>query len=221
MGGKRRCSERRAVYLLSRGFVFFAAVREPTPMSLTERHRVFARVNDGKRRRAVRSSSLFPPLSVHPSIVTRVFKNRVRVDAALVASRVHAPIIIHGVRVAPRVRVDARDRDRDVQHRGLRRLHHPGVHRSTTRRERRDERRDELDLGDDDDDAYVLSELWDAFAEPSAFGAEVPLRLQEGQDVSQYYVPFLSGVQLFVRGERTPPQGEGRRSDDGKGGVDF
>ena len=64
-----------------------------------------------------------------------------------------------------------------------------------------------------DDDAYVLSELWDAFAEPSAFGAEVPLRLQEGQDVSQYYVPFLSGVQLFVRGERGESgEGEGERA---------
>jgi len=67
-----------------------------------------------------------------------------------------------------------------------------------------------------DDDAYVLSELWDAFAEPSAFGAEVPLRLQEGQDVSQYYVPFLSGVQLFVRGERDARgEGEGERARSG------
>lgn len=49
--------------------------------------------------------------------------------------------------------------------------------------------------------AYALSELWDAFAEPSAFGAEVPLALQEGEDVSQYYVPFLSGMQLFARAE--------------------
>lgn len=46
---------------------------------------------------------------------------------------------------------------------------------------------------------YALSELFDAFEEPSAFGAEVPLRLQEGEDVSQYYVPFLSGLQLFKR----------------------
>jgi len=61
----------------------------------------------------------------------------------------------------------------------------------------------------DDDVSYVLSELWDAFVEPSAFGAEVPLRLQEGQDVSQYYVPFLSGVQLFVRGEAGEGEGGG------------
>ena len=66
-----------------------------------------------------------------------------------------------------------------------------------------------------DDDAYVLSELWAAFAEPSAFGAEVPLRLQEGQDVSQYYVPFLSGVQLFVRGERSRGEGRGQRARSG------
>jgi len=48
---------------------------------------------------------------------------------------------------------------------------------------------------------YALSELFAAFEEPSAFGAEVPLRLQDTQDVSQYYVPFLSGVQLYVREE--------------------
>lgn len=54
---------------------------------------------------------------------------------------------------------------------------------------------------------YALSELFAAFDEPSAFGAEVPLRLHNTQDVSQYYVPFLSGVQLYVR-----------ESDDADGG---
>jgi len=48
--------------------------------------------------------------------------------------------------------------------------------------------------------SYALKDLWTSFVEPSAFGAEVPLRLQEGLDVSQYYVPFLSGMQLFTRG---------------------
>ena len=48
--------------------------------------------------------------------------------------------------------------------------------------------------------SYALKDLWASFVEPSAFGAEVPLRLQEGLDVSQYYVPFLSGMQLFTRG---------------------
>lgn len=47
--------------------------------------------------------------------------------------------------------------------------------------------------------SYALKDLWASFVEPSAFGAEVPLRLQEGLDVSQYYVPFLSGMQLFTR----------------------
>src|SRR6056300_682219 len=67
------------------------------------------------------------------------------------------------------------------------------------RRRAEDVRGDGETSSSKDDDSYVLAELWDAFVEPSAFGAEVPLRLQEGQDVSQYYVPFLSGVQLFVR----------------------
>ena len=60
---------------------------------------------------------------------------------------------------------------------------------------------------------FALSELWDAFTEPSAFGAEVPLRLQDGQPcVSQYYVPFLSGMQLFVRGDGE--DGEDGEDDD-------
>jgi len=59
----------------------------------------------------------------------------------------------------------------------------------------------DVENADSESPAYALSELWDAFAEPSAFGAEVPLALQEGEDVSQYYVPFLSGVQLFARAE--------------------
>ena len=60
---------------------------------------------------------------------------------------------------------------------------------------------------------FALSELWDAFTEPSAFGAEVPLRLQDGQPcVSQYYVPFLSGMQLFVRGD-------GEDGEDGEDGA--
>ena len=62
---------------------------------------------------------------------------------------------------------------------------------------------------------FALSELWDAFTEPSAFGAEVPLRLQDGQPcVSQYYVPFLSGMQLFVRGDGE--DGEDGEEDEGE-----
>jgi hypothetical protein len=64
---------------------------------------------------------------------------------------------------------------------------------------------------------FALSELWDAFDESSAFGAEVPLRLQDGQPcVSQYYVPFLSGMQLFVRDDGDDGDG-GDGDDDGDG----
>jgi len=63
----------------------------------------------------------------------------------------------------------------------------------------------------DGSSGYALSDLFAAFEEPSAFGIEVPLRLSPSQIVSQYYVPFLSGMQLYeresaVEGEENVPR---------------
>ncbi|XP_060214757.1 uncharacterized protein LOC132641693 isoform X3 [Lycium barbarum] len=44
---------------------------------------------------------------------------------------------------------------------------------------------------------YVLGDLWESFKEWSAYGAGVPLVLTEGDSVVQYYVPYLSGIQLY------------------------
>ncbi|KAJ8548270.1 hypothetical protein K7X08_030739 [Anisodus acutangulus] len=44
---------------------------------------------------------------------------------------------------------------------------------------------------------YVLGDLWESFKEWSAYGAGVPLVLNEGERVVQYYVPYLSGIQLY------------------------
>ena len=91
MGGTRGASsgnDERFTQALARGFVFLSRgefVRQTSIITLTERHRVSARVNDGMRRRAVRSSSLFPSLSVHRSMVrlycdtsTRLERRRTR-----------------------------------------------------------------------------------------------------------------------------------------------
>ncbi|KAL3830871.1 hypothetical protein ACJIZ3_019673 [Penstemon smallii] len=45
---------------------------------------------------------------------------------------------------------------------------------------------------------FVLSDLWESFKEWSAYGAGVPLILNETDSVVQYYVPYLSGIQLYA-----------------------
>ncbi|KAL0904802.1 hypothetical protein M5K25_026955 [Dendrobium thyrsiflorum] len=44
---------------------------------------------------------------------------------------------------------------------------------------------------------FTLAELWDSFKEWSAYGASVPLVLNGSDCVVQYYVPYLSGIQLY------------------------
>lgn len=45
---------------------------------------------------------------------------------------------------------------------------------------------------------FVLSDLWASFKEWSAYGAGVPLLLNDSDSVVQYYVPYLSGIQLYA-----------------------
>lgn len=45
---------------------------------------------------------------------------------------------------------------------------------------------------------FILGDLWESFKEWSAYGAGVPLVLNESDSVVQYYVPYLSGIQLYV-----------------------
>lgn len=49
---------------------------------------------------------------------------------------------------------------------------------------------------------FVLSDLWESFVEWSAYGAGVPLVLNGRESVIQYYVPFLSGIQLYGASNR-------------------
>lgn len=44
---------------------------------------------------------------------------------------------------------------------------------------------------------FVLGDLWEAFKEWSAYGAGVPLVLNDSDSVVQYYVPYLSGIQIY------------------------
>lgn len=45
---------------------------------------------------------------------------------------------------------------------------------------------------------FVLSDLWESFKEWSAYGVGVPLILNDRDGVIQYYVPYLSGIQLYA-----------------------
>ncbi|KAL6500291.1 hypothetical protein OROHE_025657 [Orobanche hederae] len=45
---------------------------------------------------------------------------------------------------------------------------------------------------------FYLEDLWEFFSEWSYYGAGVPLLLNGKDKIEQYYVPFLSGIQLFT-----------------------
>ncbi|CAM0877622.1 unnamed protein product [Alopecurus aequalis] len=45
---------------------------------------------------------------------------------------------------------------------------------------------------------FCLDDLWESFREWSAYGAGVPLELNGGESVIQYYVPYLSAIQLYA-----------------------
>lgn len=50
---------------------------------------------------------------------------------------------------------------------------------------------------------FILDDLWESFREWSAYGAGVPILLNENESVVQYYVPFLSAIQLFLDPSRS------------------
>ncbi|KAF7804891.1 Myb/SANT-like domain containing protein [Senna tora] len=49
---------------------------------------------------------------------------------------------------------------------------------------------------------FFLGDLWESFREWSAYGVEVPLLLNGNDSVKQYYIPYLSGIQLYVEPHR-------------------
>ncbi|KAL4362077.1 hypothetical protein GQ457_04G039100 [Hibiscus cannabinus] len=58
---------------------------------------------------------------------------------------------------------------------------------------------------------FTLGDLWESFKEWSAYGAGVPLVLDGNDGVVQYYVPYLSGIQLY--GESAKPRLAGEESE--------
>ncbi|KAK2965217.1 hypothetical protein RJ640_019972 [Escallonia rubra] len=62
---------------------------------------------------------------------------------------------------------------------------------------------------------YCLGDLWETFREWSVYGVGVPLLLNGKDSIIQYYVPFLSGMQLYVDPSKPPqrPRRPGEESD--------
>ncbi|XP_031499738.1 uncharacterized protein LOC116264006 [Nymphaea colorata] len=50
---------------------------------------------------------------------------------------------------------------------------------------------------------FTLGDLWESFKEWSAYGAGVPLVLNGSDSVVQYYVPYLSAIQIYAHSSRT------------------
>lgn len=53
---------------------------------------------------------------------------------------------------------------------------------------------------------FILGDLWESFKEWSAYGAGVPLLLNGSDSVVQYYVPYLSGIQLYIDPSKPSPR---------------
>ncbi|KAF2304727.1 hypothetical protein GH714_037725 [Hevea brasiliensis] len=73
---------------------------------------------------------------------------------------------------------------------------------------------------------FCLGELWESFKEWSVYGAGVPLLLNGSDTVKQYYVPSLSGIQLYVDPSRLRRHGEysdaeSSKETSGAGSSDF
>ncbi|XXG54010.1 hypothetical protein AAC387_Pa03g1996 [Persea americana] len=58
---------------------------------------------------------------------------------------------------------------------------------------------------------YNLGDLWESFKEWSAYGAGVPLVLNGSDSVIQYYVPYLSAIQIYVDSSKLSSMSSSRR----------
>ncbi|XP_027189141.1 uncharacterized protein [Cicer arietinum] len=54
-----------------------------------------------------------------------------------------------------------------------------------------------LPLSKDTVECFALKDLWDCFERWSALGAGTPILLENGETLTQYYVPYLSAIQIY------------------------
>ncbi|ESW24495.1 hypothetical protein PHAVU_004G135500 [Phaseolus vulgaris] len=72
-------------------------------------------------------------------------------------------------------------------------------------------------LGKDKVEFFTLQDLWDRYYEWSAYGAGTPVTLEDGETVTQYYVPYLSAIQIYSN--KSVAASRNRRED--CDGVEF
>ncbi|KAJ8749305.1 hypothetical protein K2173_018787 [Erythroxylum novogranatense] len=63
---------------------------------------------------------------------------------------------------------------------------------------------------------FTLGDLWNRFDEWSAYGAGVPIVLDNGETLFQYYVPYLSAIQIFTSSSSVNGLREETESGDGE-----
>ncbi|MCO5548903.1 hypothetical protein L7F22_002365 [Adiantum nelumboides] len=77
------------------------------------------------------------------------------------------------------------------------------------------------DSRDCEKNCFSLNDLWDSFDEWSAYGAGVPILLNNRETVIQYYVPYLSGIQLYASAELDMSVRSRRRLGDDSDGSEM
>lgn len=68
--------------------------------------------------------------------------------------------------------------------------------------------RDRRNRENDTHPFFCLGDLWESFGEWSVYGVGVPLMLNGSDSVKQYYVPSLSGIQLYIDPQRLRRPGD-------------
>ncbi|KAL9382658.1 hypothetical protein Peur_025693 [Populus x canadensis] len=63
---------------------------------------------------------------------------------------------------------------------------------------------------------FTLGDLWNCYDEWSAYGAGVPIALDNGETLVQYYVPYLSAIQIFTSNSPVNSFREDTESGDGE-----
>ncbi|KAF5726397.1 hypothetical protein HS088_TW22G00075 [Tripterygium wilfordii] len=63
---------------------------------------------------------------------------------------------------------------------------------------------------------FTLADLWSCYDELSAYGAGVPIVLSNGKTVIQYYVPYLSAIQIYTSNPSINGSREETESGDGE-----
>ncbi|XP_076914458.1 uncharacterized protein LOC143573474, partial [Bidens hawaiensis] len=57
-----------------------------------------------------------------------------------------------------------------------------------------------------------LQDIWEIYDEWSCCGVDVPILLETGESIVQYYVPYLSAIQIFIN--KTTPTGSNHYNDE-------